>query len=178
MELILIRHGQSLGNVGLCDHCDCDLSEVGVRQAQELGLGLSGEFDLKGFAGLVSPYLRARRTAGYVSEGTGLTFAIHEGCREWGKDCSPAGDLYPEETLEGAIGRVAEFVASLDRSGRYVIVSHAAPVFMMAQLASGADVVETLRRCEGPFWDRIGNCAVTQVKEGELVCLSRYVAGV
>lgn len=178
MELILIRHGQSLANVGLCDHCDCDLSEVGMTQARELGRRLGGEFDLKTFEGLVSPYRRALRTAGYVGQGTGLAFSIHTGCREWGRDCSPAGDLFPEETLEGAIHRVAGFVASLDRGGRYVIVSHAAPVFMMAQLASGADVAETLRRCDGPFWERVGNCAVTHVKAGELVCLSRYLPGV
>ena len=149
-----------------------------MGQAQSLARHLGESFELDGFKGLVSPYLRARRTAEQIARVTGVAFAIHRGCREWGRDCALGGDFHPEETLDGAIARVAGFVKSLDQRGKYVIVSHAAPVFMMAHLGSGADVAETRRLCEGPFWDRIANCSITRVIDGELVCLSRSAGGV
>ena len=86
-ELLLVRHGESEGNVAAAEahragahvidvparDADVDLSDLGRRQAAALGGALrdlpSGE---RPEAVLVSPYLRARETARIVCEQAGL----------------------------------------------------------------------------------------------------------
>jgi broad specificity phosphatase PhoE len=77
-ELLLIRHGESQGNVAAAEahsagaqqidvparDADVDLSELGRRQAQAVGVALrSMALETRPQALVVSPYLRARETA-------------------------------------------------------------------------------------------------------------------
>lgn len=84
-SLLLIRHGESAGNVA-CDAAeaageavididardmDVDLSEAGERQARSLGRWLASVEDPPRIA-LASPYVRARRTLELAVETAGL----------------------------------------------------------------------------------------------------------
>ncbi len=90
-ELILVRHGESLGNAAAAaadaqgaeiitiDHRDADvaLSEVGARQAAALGAGFATLF-ADGTPTVVwsSPYLRARQTTSLALDSAGLSEAV------------------------------------------------------------------------------------------------------
>ena len=68
LELLLIRHGESTGNVGnLIASPDAPLTPLGIRQAQALGKRLAGEGwePQRCFA---SPLARARETAEVIAE--------------------------------------------------------------------------------------------------------------
>jgi broad specificity phosphatase PhoE len=87
IELILVRHGESIGNVA-SDHAlhseaeemvigqrdpDVPLSSVGIEQAQALGKLLgSWEVDRRPDAVWSSPYVRARQTAEFVLDAAGM----------------------------------------------------------------------------------------------------------
>jgi broad specificity phosphatase PhoE len=90
-ELVLVRHGESMGNaaaaaahaaaadvieVGQRD-ADVPLSPVGVEQAQALGLGFKMLFaDLRPTVVWSSPYVRAQQTAQIALESAGQTLPI------------------------------------------------------------------------------------------------------
>ena len=90
-ELVLVRHGESMGNaaaaaahaaaadvieVGQRD-ADVPLSPVGVEQAQALGLGFKMLFaDLRPTVVWSSPYVRAQQTAQLALESAGQTLPI------------------------------------------------------------------------------------------------------
>lgn len=72
-----VRHGQSIWNVEnkICGATDIALTEEGHRQAEALGKKILEEkiqFD----AILCSPLIRARDTAGHISEITGVPLAV------------------------------------------------------------------------------------------------------
>ena len=90
-ELVLVRHGESMGNaaaaaahaaaadvieVGQRD-ADVPLSPVGVEQAQALGLGFKTLFaDLRPTVVWSSPYVRAQQTTQIALESAGQTLPI------------------------------------------------------------------------------------------------------
>jgi broad specificity phosphatase PhoE len=86
-ELLLIRHGESQGNVAAAEaHAsgaqqidvpardpDVDLSDLGRRQAKAVGVALGAlADDVRPEAAYVSPYVRARETARIACEEAGL----------------------------------------------------------------------------------------------------------
>jgi probable phosphoglycerate mutase len=152
-KIYLIRHGESEANIGCSDEPDCRLTERGLQQARELAERMA-EMDWAGFTGLVSPYQRARRTAEVIAERTGLRFAIDPMIREWGKDCTIEGELYRLESREELAARMRAVHERL-RDGRYVLVSHAAPIAALLRVASGGPV-----NLEGEFWAGIENCCL------------------
>lgn len=84
-EFLFMRHGETEANAGdvICGSTDLPLSPCGHAQAQRAAEALSG----CGIARIISsPLLRARQTAGAVSELTGLPVIIAEGLaeRNWG----------------------------------------------------------------------------------------------
>ena len=71
MRLILVRHGESIGNFEnrLQGHADFDLTELGERQAELTGQRLAA---MSVSALYTSPLLRAASTAERISRSTGL----------------------------------------------------------------------------------------------------------
>lgn len=174
-ELLLIRHAQSVANAGPCNECDCGLTELGRQQAERVGEQLRKHFDVAGFWGTTSPYRRARETAEGISRGSALAFLVDEGCREWGSTCSVDGKHYPEEQLAQAAARLDLFLKRLRPGGKYVIVSHATPVFLMIQLMTRGNVSAALSQCSGSFWAPITNGGITHIKDGKVVCLAKQI---
>src|SRR5688500_1570442 len=80
-ELLMVRHGESEGNVGKSTDPDCALTERGLAQARALAQRLRA-FDLSGFAGVTSPYRRAVQTAEALE--LGVRFEVDDALREWG----------------------------------------------------------------------------------------------
>ncbi len=89
-ELLLVRHGESAGNVArelaeagglpIIDiaerDMDVELSARGERQAEALGRWLAGRRDRRPDVVLTSPYRRARRTAEIAVEASGLPVPV------------------------------------------------------------------------------------------------------
>jgi broad specificity phosphatase PhoE len=156
-ELLLIRHGQSEANVGLSTDPDCGLSPAGHEQAVALAGRLVG-YDLRGFTGVCSPYRRAVQTARIIADATGLEFIRDERVREWGPAATAGGRSFPQEPVESAAQRLREFLRR-SRGKRLVVVSHAAPIALLTQLAWGEVPV-----ARGEFWAGVGNCCPRWVK--------------
>ena len=82
-SLYLVRHGRTLGNVqrALCGWTDLPLDDLGLQQAQLVAnrLGASVRADVL----RTSPHQRALKTAGYISEQTGLEPVIRQNLKEW-----------------------------------------------------------------------------------------------
>ncbi|GAA1261777.1 histidine phosphatase family protein [Saccharothrix xinjiangensis] len=74
MRIILLRHGQSLGNVDELAYCripdhSLPLTEVGERQAREAGPRVKRLLDGERVAVYVSPYVRTRSTLRHLDLG-------------------------------------------------------------------------------------------------------------
>ena len=174
-DVLLIRHGESEANAGTSDDCDCGLTALGREQSEKTGRLLRRHFDLSGTIAITSPYRRARETAELIAQGSALAFRADPRVREWGKDCVIDGTSYPEETLAKAAIRLDVFLRLLIPSQRYVIVSHATPIFLMMQLLTRGSVAAAIPHCTRDFWSAIKNCGVTQVREGKTVCVSKLL---
>ena len=155
-QLFLIRHGQSEGNIGISDHPNCDLTPLGLEQATRAAEQMAA-FDLAGFAGLVSPYCRARRTAEAIARRTGLRFEVDPDVREWGADCRIDDATYRLESREELAARIEALYAKLC-GRRCVIVAHAAPIALLLQLAAGKKL-----DVSGQFWTGVENAVVYPV---------------
>ena len=96
-EIVLVRHGQSLGNLADADarerraerlnlpgrDADVDLSDLGRRQAAAVGRRLAEvDEDRRPVLVLSSPYRRAAATAEIAVRGTGLDVVYDERLRE------------------------------------------------------------------------------------------------
>ena len=156
-ELLLVRHGQSEGNVGRSIHPDCGLTELGLDQATDVARRLAA-FDLSGFTGVTSPYQRAVRTAAEIAQETGITFEKDEAVREWGPEASVGGRTFALEPVELAVRRLQAFLHQR-RGQRLLVVSHAAPIAILTQLAWGERPTTT-----GDFWLAVGNCCPRWLK--------------
>ena len=156
-ELLMVRHGQSEANVGLSSDPDCALTEFGVEQARAVARKLR-DYDLTGFTGVVSPYCRAVQTAGEITLSTGLTFEKDGAVREWGPTARVGGVNYELEPVEQTVKRLEQFLR--DRRGqKLLIVSHAAPIAILTQLAWGEPPTT-----QGDFWLGVGNCCPRWLK--------------
>jgi broad specificity phosphatase PhoE len=139
LDLWLIRHAQSLGNVDGRDgsQADSDLSSDGEAQAHELARELAGEpFDLV----LASPLLRARRTAELALPTASVV--IEPRLRELVvpskgfldvtkldakaiRELATAAKSEPErETGREFIARVREWIGALPSNGRVIAFTH------------------------------------------------------
>jgi len=156
-ELLMVRHGQSEGNVGRSCEADCALTELGVEQARDLARRLAS-FDLGGFTSLVSPYRRAWETARQITRATGLTFEEDEDVREWGPAATLGAKTFAQEPVDETVRRLEAFLRRR-RGQRLLIVSHAAPIALLTQLAWGEPP-----NTQGPFWLGVGNCCPRWVK--------------
>jgi broad specificity phosphatase PhoE len=166
-ELLLIRHGESEANVGLSTDPDCSLTPKGYQQARDLGSRLAADFDLKEFTALCSPYRRTTHTAQEIARATGITFAVEELIREWGDIATINNRQYPKETTDELEARLGEFL-KLYAGRKLLIVSHAAPIAVLTQLAWG----ET-PNTQGVFWAGVHNCCLRWIKLTSIVSSDR-----
>jgi broad specificity phosphatase PhoE len=156
LELLLIRHGQSEANAGWSADPDCALTPLGWEQSRAAGRQLAG-IGVGDFVALVSPYRRTRETAEAISTICGLHFGIDERVREWGERATVEGKEYAHEPIEDVVLRLQTFLA--EPPGRkLVIVSHATPIALLAQLARGEPPTTT-----GAFWEGVRNGSVLRV---------------
>ena len=156
-ELLLIRHGESEGNIGRSSDPDCSLSELGLEQAQKLAHRLS-RYDLGDFVALTSPYRRAVQTAEILSPAIGLPFVVEDSIREWGEVCTVNGTLYQKESTEELILRLSKFLHHI-HGKKLVVVSHASPIAILSQLAWGEPP-----STEGEFRSSIAHCCPRWLK--------------
>ena len=156
-ELVLVRHGQSEANVGTSCDPDCGLTELGMEQARAAARRLA-EFDLCGFVGLTSPYRRAVWTAEAIAVTTGLSFSQEPAVREWGPAATVGGRTFEQEPVEQAVRRLEAFLRER-RGQKLVVVSHAAPIAILTQLAWGEPP-----NTQGQFWLGVGNCCPRWLK--------------
>ncbi len=151
VRILAIRHGESEANAGLSREVDCSLSVKGFEQARQVASQLAGD-DLSGFIGLTSPYRRAMQTAAEIAKATGLPFTMEEAVREWAGAATINGRHYPVESGEQLAQRLADFLRRHD-GRKLVVVSHAAPIAVLIQLAAGEPV-----STQGAFWEGVANC--------------------
>jgi broad specificity phosphatase PhoE len=156
--IILIRHGQSEANVGLSTDPDCALTPLGIEQARQAAARLSQEVDVSQFALLVSPYRRARQTAELIAQTIGRAFEVHPQVREWGPPCTIDGMHFAEETRQQLIERMRAVHQQL-AGGRHIIVSHAAPIAMLARVVEGSEA----RIGDSCFWEGVENCCLLRI---------------
>ena len=156
-ELLLIRHAESEANVGRSIDPNCPLTDAGHEQARALGRRLA-RLDLRGFVGVRSPYRRAAQTAAAIAGATGLRFDVDPAVREWGATATVDDAHYPLEPIADVVDRLSAFLDRA-RGGRLVVVSHAAPIALLTQLAWGEPPTT-----EGKFWLGVGNCRPRWVK--------------
>jgi len=157
LELLVIRHGESEANIGRSTDVDCPLSENGLEQARLVARRVS-RCDLRGFVGLTSPYRRALQTAAEVTKAAGLEFAVDESIREWAAAATINGRHYPAESGQQLVARLGDFLARHD-GRKLVVISHAAPIAVLIQLAWG-EVPNT----EGAFWAGVPNGCLRWLK--------------
>lgn len=80
MELIIVRHGRPERVEGVANGADPALTDIGLRQAEEMATWLSSEpID----ALYVSPMLRARQTSAPLERELGLRASVVPGVREF-----------------------------------------------------------------------------------------------
>ncbi len=186
MRLILVRHGESIGNFEnrLQGHADFDLTELGERQAELTGQRLAA---MSVSALYTSPLLRAASTAERISRSTGLepvplpemseyrfgelsgkTYADlrqHFANSEPGSS-SPGERRYPGEEGRGAFyervtGAASDLVQS-HRGETVAVVSHGGPIALFCQTVLGLPYQRPM-----PF--SISNCSITSAEaEGEV----------
>ena len=78
--------------------------------------------------------------------------------REWGPAATVGGQAYPQEPVLDTVRRLKAFLRR--RAGRKLfIVSHAAPIALLTQIAWGETPVT-----DGPFWAGVGNCCPRWLK--------------
>ena len=83
MEVLLIRHGESLADLedrheGRADY---PLTELGHSQAERLSTWLDKKYDID--LVMSSPLIRARTTAEYIAKKTGVELIIEDELMEW-----------------------------------------------------------------------------------------------
>jgi broad specificity phosphatase PhoE len=190
MDLILVRHGQSVANRDgiMQGQYDAPLSELGQRQATLLGGWLS-ERQIVWDAAYCSRLSRARDTARYLTEAQGKPEAtldddlleVHAGSLQaktrtemqtlypsfFTRDITSLGDYseYGGEAYADIQVRVERFLAKLyelhrDANHNVLVVAHGGLLF---QLAKALICVPNPRVC----MLRFSNCSVTRIQVRE-----------
>ena len=187
MDILIVRHGESLGNAEgrIQGHADSPLTEKGRRQAAQLGrwLALQG---LKWHAAYASPLARAKDTAAIIAATTGFADAtIDDDLKEVGvghlegltrtqiggkhpdflrRDITSLGDFgeFGGETYDGVQERVARVRARLEQAhrateDRVLLVAHGGFNF---QFVKAAACIPVPRVCL-LHW---GNCTATLLR--------------
>ncbi len=180
MQLIIVRHGQSTGNITTDDVPDGDLTPAGLRQARETAQRLAGE----GITHVIaSPLVRALLTATAIADASGIDQVavwpalqehrdtLHRGLgRKALLSRSPKALLpdsveedgwdHGDETHESARRRAVDALAAL--RARY----HAAEKVVVAtHWTFGCYLLRAVFHVQSPLpvWFKLNNCGVSRI---------------
>ena len=143
-KLYITRHGQTVWNVEgkVCGATDIELTELGHKQACELGEYIKNNSGIHIDEIVASPLKRAENTARHIAEATGIPMHTEERIREQNFGKYEGGGRRDEDFLEAKRGfvnsfdggesmlRVAQRVYNLldeiknDKDKTYLIVAH------------------------------------------------------
>ena len=176
MEFIIVRHAQSENNVNQSESLDSSLTKIGQNQIAQTANWFRDNFDLDGYVGLTSPYLRTLQTSEAIHlANPQVSFTVHDGSREYHIDKEEADlaegrmkivnrkELFPNfhwpqehwqeeaclywnETLDEFVARVGVFVKSLRSSDKYIIVGHAASCRVLHDTITKKDMTYLFKR--------------------------------
>lgn len=191
MHLILVRHGESLGNAAgvLQGRLDYALSDRGLRQAQLTAVKLTS---MKADRILSSPLLRASATAAVIADALSLELQLEPDLAEYdiGEGAGLTGpelrEKFPEMLKHRAAGQRFLFpgeegrdifhhrlAGALDRmrglEGTTVAIAHGGVISALCHMVVGLDLHRP-----GAF--HVGNCSITEITQdraGRLV-LARH----
>jgi uncharacterized phosphatase len=150
IELGLVRHGQSHGNLDRSLGPDTDLTELGRRQAARLGDWLAAQ-DYRFTALYSSPLRRARQTAEILNTHFGLEIQFDADLRETeipylrvlpqredplGDESSPPFEAEYEQMRE-RVARVTARILAENAEGQVLIVAHAGTLGTMLRTILG-----------------------------------------
>lgn len=184
-RVLLIRHGQSLGNAErrFGGHTATPLSELGRKQAEATALALANE----NISAIYSSDLsRAVETAEALSRVARLTVETTDAFRERGIGVmegltfEEAAERYPEEyaalirrdfehvilggeSYRQLLERASSFldrVIEANRGGRIAIFSHTGSICILTLHLMGALDAPALR----PVWVSSANCGITRIE--------------
>lgn len=189
-DVLLIRHAESLWNVGKSDSLDSGLSENGSSQAETLATYLSkyaSEFKNQ-YRLFTSPYLRCLMTARPISRISENKFVINTDVAELTDHYPDKGVIVPErkedfremywgnymptwfvkEPQSSFLARVHRFVDCLPEKA--IIITHGSIV---------QTVIEILIKSYAhsiPIWDHsIKNGMVSRIKNGKLIWFNNEI---
>ena len=143
-KLYFTRHGQTIWNVEgkVCGATDIELTELGHKQAIELGERIKADKNIKIDEIVASPLIRAKNTAEHISEITGIpmhtdmrvieqNFGKYEGGGRRSKEFSEARNNFiysfdGGESMLKAASRVYNILKEKkkDKDKTYLIVAH------------------------------------------------------
>lgn len=182
-ELLIIRHGRSLNNIRKSEDMDCEITDWGHKQAENVGHFLANHMNMSDFSFYTSPFLRCLQTAAHIrSFLPERPFYVDQGAREyinhsgrqafvlnrksdfpdfvWG-DYPEDGVTYSDEWNEQFLNRMHDFFLRLPPKS--VVVSHGLPVMLLMHIAQNP-ATNTI-----PIWDHsIDNCSMTYIVNGRL----------
>ena len=143
MQLLLVRHGESVGNLSrrLQSHDD-PLTDKGRRQASEIAALLAERGDLRAL--YTSPLARARETAGVIGAAIGLAPIPLEGLAEInvGEAAGSTFDEWAARDPEGA--------AQFQESGpNFVWPGGESGLQLAARVSAAVDAIISAHRLEG-----------------------------
>lgn len=191
MEVVLIRHANSMANARLTDDLNSELTPLGEKQAKVTAEFLADYLSEGSFEWFeqgeiwTSPYKRTLKTSWVISESLGLPvfqdWRLRELIAEQGHytpDSFPLyvnpyrlWSLYELESEQETIDRLNDFVESY--SGKLIIVSHGIPTRILKSLYLEY-YNDGYKMTELPEWDgSVKNCSVTHIKNGKLL-LDKY----
>ena len=143
-KLYFTRHGQTIWNVEgkVCGATDIELTELGHKQAIELGERIKADKNIKIDEIVASPLIRAKNTAEHISEITGIpmhtdmrvieqNFGKYEGGGRRSKEFSEARNNFVYsfdggESMLKVASRVYNILDEIkkDKDKTYLIVAH------------------------------------------------------
>jgi phosphohistidine phosphatase SixA len=129
------------------------LSAAGRAQAEDVGRGLDGAFDVV----FVSPAQRAAETVAWMLRGRGVPLPPHAVVPGLGAADNDGSELAMAGVLSALLDAVPE-------GGRGLAVSHT-PLIERAVVGLTAHEVEPLRECEGVLLTRAGDDHPVEVDE-------------
>jgi broad specificity phosphatase PhoE len=187
MRLILVRHGESVGNAAgvLQGRLDYGLSDLGLRQAHLTGGHLA---DLGADRVVSSPLLRAATTAAVIADAMRLEIGLEADLAEYdigegaGLTASQLRERFPEMLKSRARGerflfpgeegrdafheRLADALERLRQlEGTTVAVAHGGVIGAICHMVVGLDL-------DRPGAFMVGNCSLTEItrdRAGRLV---------
>lgn len=204
MELILIRHAESLHNIEATESLDSSLSNNGFTQMDITSRWLKDVFckqqSINQLIGYTSPLLRCLQTSRTIAHNLNINFKVDYELREFSSTkqnkISPSlniknrKDIYDfdwieekeeiyfkEESLEEFVLRIKNFYSSLNENEKYLIVSHGSVCRCLHALATNSidSLIERYSNFDFEENTSIKNCGITFIKDNQEIFFSKII---